>query len=82
MHYHLKGFSSKHIAFEVDGLGVENILFVGVSASFIPEILQSGAVKGLKPVSNNLMPTSNNLMPFLKENIVPGSLGSKKCNSV
>ena len=41
-----------HTALRVDVIGPENILFAGTlsgSATFSPEILQAGAVKGLRP---------------------------------
>ena len=46
-HCHVKGFSSKQIALKVDVIGAENMVFCRhVRASFSPEILQAGAVKG------------------------------------
>ena len=47
-HWHAKGFSSKHIALKVDGIGPENLLFAGASAHLSSrKIGQAGAVKGL-----------------------------------
>ena len=47
-HRHVKGVSSKLIALKVDVIEPENILFCRrLRASFIPEIVEAGAVKGL-----------------------------------
>ena len=44
----MKGFSSKHIALIADVIGAENYTVRRcVRASFSPEILQAGEVKGL-----------------------------------
>ena len=49
----MKGFSSKHVALKIDVTGPENTLFCKrVSASFSPEILQAGALRGLIKTEN------------------------------
>ena len=45
--------------------GPENILFLGVLASFSPEMLQAGAVKGLKTICVKNKQTKNSTAGLL-----------------